>query len=102
MSAKPGIILSPSLASLTSIAQMEFNRSANDFVNNCGMCCTIKIPGAFGGICNNTSLSASVPPVDAPIATILCVLLINAWLVCGCLDSGFLKYSLFLTLTLAD
>jgi hypothetical protein len=32
------------------------------------MCCTTTIGGEFSGIRHNTSLIASTPPVDAPIA----------------------------------
>ena len=37
------------------------------------MCCTITVPGALAGNRISTSRMASVPPVDAPMAIILCV-----------------------------
>ena len=45
--------------------------SAKAFVNFSGMCCTITIPGASAGSGANISRSASVPPVEAPIASTL-------------------------------
>ncbi len=53
--------------------QMLFNLSANDLVNNSGMCCTITIPGQSGGIFSRKVRIALVPPVDAPITIILSV-----------------------------
>lgn len=52
-------------------------------VSTSGMCCTMTIPGQSGGIAIRNSLSASVPPVDAPTAMIL-------WPAGRCFGSGFL------------
>src|SRR5512145_930585 len=58
--------------------QSWFNRSAKVFVNFSGICWVMIIGGVFGGRASRTSLSASVPPVEAPMATIVSVVLIMA------------------------
>ena len=44
-------------------------RAANGPLNALGMCCVMTMPGASGGSRTSTSRIASVPPVEAPIAT---------------------------------
>ena len=71
------------------MAHISFSLSANDFVKLGGMCWTMTIPGIFAGSLVKTSLMASVPPVDAPIAITLSVVSLRAEyeslgsLVCG-------------------
>ena len=43
-------------------------RRANGVLNALGMCCAMTTPGESGGSRMSTSLIASVPPVEAPIA----------------------------------
>ncbi len=69
MSARPGRTRSPSAASFTSMRQRPFRRVAKAAVNPSGMCWTTTIPGPSAGIFWSSSVSASVPPVDAPTAT---------------------------------
>jgi hypothetical protein len=69
MSATPGTISSPASASFTRTAVCALQRSAKRRVNSRGMCCTITIPGASGGSSIRSSAIASVPPVEAPTAT---------------------------------
>ena len=57
------------------------SRLAKAVVNNCGMCWTITVPGVSPGRCAITARSASVPPVEAPIARI--------WLVVRRIGGGF-------------
>ena len=61
--------MSPSLASFTVIAHSESSRAANAAVNFSGMCWTMTMPGASAAARASNARSASVPPVDAPIAT---------------------------------
>ena len=77
-SARPGRTESPSFASRTSISQSSFNLFANEAVNPSGMCWVMMIPGTCLGRAVSTFLSASVPPVELPIAMILCVVSIEA------------------------
>ncbi len=70
ISATPGTTESPSWASLTLIRHSPSRRSANDFVNSSGMCCVMTIPGASGGMTARMCSMATVPPVEAPMATI--------------------------------
>src|SRR5579885_559474 len=63
----------PSLASTTVMAEVRFMRWAKALLNTGGMCWVIMIAGESAGICSMTSLMASVPPVDAPMAMILSV-----------------------------
>ena len=48
---------------------MPSRRLAKLAVNSGGMCCTMTVPGASPGMPPMTWWSASVPPVDAPIAS---------------------------------
>ncbi len=43
-------------------------RSANGVLKALGMCCAMTMPGASAGMPASTSLMASVPPVEAPMA----------------------------------
>ena len=52
---------------------MSFKRLAKAVVKFAGMCWTMTIPGILGGIWVRTSLIASVPPVEAPMAITLFV-----------------------------
>jgi hypothetical protein len=61
------------------------SRSANARVNNSGMCCTMTMPGQSGGMAVSTSRSASVPPVEAPMAITLSVVV---RILCGVADPG--------------
>src|SRR5258705_328972 len=49
--------------------QIWSRRCAKAAVNRSGMCCTTTMPGASSGSVVRMVRSASVPPVDAPIAT---------------------------------
>ena len=51
----------------------ELSRAAKGRVNASGICCTMTIPGKSAGKGASSSFKASVPPVDDPIATTLCV-----------------------------
>ncbi len=69
---------SPSSASLTRTWQSVSSRCANERVKVSGMCCTMTMPGVSAGSGTRNSRSASVPPVEAPTAMTLCVLLRSA------------------------
>jgi len=56
------------LASQTFIAELRSMRAANGPENSAGMCWVMTMAGASAGIRSSTSLIASVPPVDAPMA----------------------------------
>ena len=64
----PGRICCPSCASATVIWLHAFMRFANGALNAAGMCCVMTTPGESGGKPISTSLIASVPPVEAPMA----------------------------------
>jgi hypothetical protein len=53
--------------------QVRSRRWAKAAVKTSGMCCTMAMPGASGGMASSISRSASVPPVEAPTATTFCV-----------------------------
>jgi len=59
---------SPCVASFTVIWHRLFRRAAKLVVKPGGMCCVMTMAGASAGIWVSTSLMASVPPVDAPMA----------------------------------
>ena len=63
--------------SLTSIAQRVFKRSAKRPGKELRHVLQLRFRASLAAI-EQGRLGASVPPVDAPIATILCVLVINA------------------------
>jgi hypothetical protein len=68
----PGTTRSPVAASFTRRPLMSFSRSANSAVNSGGMCWTITTgTGKSAGSEPMTAVSASGPPVDAPIARIV-------------------------------
>ena len=69
----PGATESLSHASRTSMAHSLFSRSANDRVKPGGMCCTTSVAGLSAGMSVRTASIAFVPPVDAPIASTVCV-----------------------------
>src|SRR5882757_1845690 len=60
----------PSRASHTLSTEQWSMRSANGPLKAAGMCCAMTMPGTSDGRWVRTSLMASVPPVDAPMAMI--------------------------------
>src|SRR5882757_8789324 len=60
----------PSRASHTLSTEQWSMRSANGPLKAAGMCCAMTMPGTSEGRWVRTSLMASVPPVDAPMAMI--------------------------------
>lgn len=70
-SASPGRSTSPPTASRTSSRDSPFSRSANGLVKPSGMCCVMTMGGVSAGSSERITRSASVPPVELPIAMTL-------------------------------
>jgi hypothetical protein len=69
--ATPGRSVSPSSASFTCMAQVSLRRLAKARENSGGMCCAMSVAGVDAGRRLSTAAMASVPPVEAPMATIV-------------------------------
>ena len=77
----PGVTVSPSSASFMVICESEFSLSAKAFVKFAGICCTTTMPGIVAGRFGSTCCSASVPPVDVPMAITMFVVLVSEVLI---------------------
>src|ERR1700689_210490 len=67
----PGRIGAPCAASSTWGAQSRFRRSTKVLVNGAGRCSVTTVGGQLAGNSDRIARSASTPPVEAPMATML-------------------------------